>query len=91
MFDRRANIEPCSSLIVPAGGAAPGHWQRPGSGAGLGPVVRRRHSAAADPGEVGESQYQDVGPLEHHDLRDQDPPQTQLSHHARGTRRLPGD
>lgn len=48
---------------MPAGRAAPGHGERPGPGPGLGRPLRRRRSAAADPGEAGESHHQDAGPV----------------------------
>lgn len=53
-------INTCFVAVVSVGSSSSGDWERSGQGSGLGVRLRRRHSAAADSGEVGESQHQDV-------------------------------
>lgn len=45
---------------VPAGRPTFGDGERPGSSPGLGRSLWRRRSAAANPGEAGESHHQDA-------------------------------
>lgn len=55
---RERNV--CFVLVVSAGSSSSGDGERSGQGSGLGFCLRRRHAAASDTGETGESQHQDA-------------------------------
>lgn len=53
-------IKRCFIAVVSVGSSSSGYRERSSQGSGLGVRLRRRHSAAANSGEAGESQHQDV-------------------------------